>query len=221
MLQRRKPRELSSLFGYTSLKNSELWSLILRSGTRKQSVFSISRKVSPLVMTALEKEMPSHMFEKFLSSKLQIGTVRRQVIMGVYELFMRQKSGKITTNNFSSPEPLVSYFCRLQSKKQEYVYGVYLTARLQLIQTELLAKGTTDSVMLDVRDLLYYAIKYRSRNFIVVHNHPSGDPTPSSEDVTLTKRIKIAAELLSLQFVDHIIVSKQAYFSFKESRSVL
>ena len=112
-------------------------------------------------------------------------------------------------------------FRHLRTKQQEYVYGVYLSPRLQIVHTELLTKGTTDSVLIDARDVLYFGIKFRSRQFVLIHNHPSGDPKPSSEDIEQTKRIVSAAELLTMKLIDHIIIAKEGYFSFHEFTSVL
>ncbi len=220
MLQR-KPRELSSQFGYSSLENSDLLSLILRYGTKRKSVNELSALVTPIIENALEVGSNSQQLVDELARSKSLGVVHQHVVAALYELLLRQKSRNNSESIYSNPSLLVEKFYHLRQRRQEYLYGVYLSPRLALVRTELLAKGTTDAVIVDVRDVLYYSIKFRTRHFVLVHNHPSGDPKPSSEDIRLTKSISEAAKLLSLVLVDHVILGKQGYFSFKESTSVL
>lgn len=221
MLQKQKPRELSDKYGYASLEEVDLWALILRSGTKRQSVFSLSKQLLPVISDALSQKLPSYGLVEVLSAIPHVGNAQRHVIMGVYELLLRQRREKDFTVRFTKPSLLAEHFYQLRNKKQEYVYGVYLSPRLDIVHERLLTKGTTDSVIIDVRDVLFYAVRYRTRHFILVHNHPTGNPMPSSEDVEQTKRIYSVAQLLAMTFVDHIIIGKQGYYSFKEAKCVL
>lgn len=160
-------------------------------------------------------------FKQEIQARHQLGPVHQHTLLALYELLLRQQSKPPLTPMFTSPKKLAERFHHLAHKKQEYVYGVYLSPRLSIVHTELLTKGTTDAVSIDVRDVLYFGIKYRVRHVVLVHNHPTGVPTPSSEDTEITKRIVAAANLLSMTLLDHIIVAQEGYFSFKESASVL
>lgn len=221
MLQKLKPREQSNRFGYASLETHDLWALVLRFGSLHQSVFSLSKELVPMVESSLALLRSSSVFATMLDQQVHVGSVQKHAIVGMYELLLRQKTQEIPTARYTTPSALAELFHYLRNKRQEYVYGVYLSSRMHIVHTELLTKGTTDSVLIDAKDVLYFGIKFRSRQFILVHNHPSGDPKPSSEDVEQTKRIVVAAQLVTMKLLDHIIIAKEGYFSFHESTSVL
>jgi len=218
---KQKPRELSNRYGYTALTTEDLLALVLRHGTFVQPVFDTSQKIGPILEKCLAQQTPTFHFERQLKVYLSLGPVQRHSVLALYELLLRQQNQKYSIPCFTTPKALAEQFHRLVSKKQEYVYGIYLSPRLTIVHTELLTKGTTDSVAIDVRDVLYFGIKHRVRHIVLVHNHPSGIPTPSPEDTEITKKIVAAANLLSMQLLDHIIVAQTGYFSFKESTSML
>lgn len=220
MRRSQSPRELSKQFGYSSLDVEDLWSLILRFGTKKESVYSMSKQLVPILEQALESSSPTQILAPLIHN-LSFGEAKVHTILAVYELLQRVRVEKHLHVKFTNPSQIVESFHFLNRKKQEYVYGIYLSPRFNIIHKELLTKGTTDSVLIDIRDIFYFAIKHRVRNFILLHNHPTGNPTPSCEDIEQTKRIVSAASLMSLTLVDHIIMGREGYFSFKESTSVL
>jgi DNA repair protein RadC len=203
------------------LSTTELLALIFGHGTAAMSVFDLSSKFAPILEEALTKKATTREFWSMFENQVRLGKVKTHVINAVYELIIRQQSRTTSTPAFTSPRLLAEQFHRLAHKKQEYVYGIYLTPRLTIVHTELLTKGTTDAVSIDIRDVLYFGIKHRVRHFVLIHNHPTGVPTPSREDTEITKRIATGAQLLSMTLLDHIIVAKEGYFSFKESTSML
>jgi len=219
--QKLRPREQSNRFGYSSLDTCDLWALVLRIGSAQKSVFELSRELAPLVENSISSAQSTNEFSSLVDKQIRPGSVQKHAILGMYELLLRQKTENIPSLRYTTPAALVELFRHLRTKQQEYVYGVYLSPRLQIVHTELLTKGTTDSVLIDARDVLYFGIKFRSRQFVLIHNHPSGDPKPSSEDIEQTKRIVSAAELLTMKLIDHIIIAKEGYFSFHEFTSVL
>jgi len=219
--QKLKPRELSNRFGYSSLDTGDLLALVLRVGSAKKSVFTLAKELVPLVEDSIASKQNTHSFGSLIEKQLQLGSAQKHAILGMYELLLRQKTENIPSLRYTTPAALVELFRHLQNKQQEYVYGVYLSPRMHIVHTELLTKGTTDSVLIDARDVLYFGIKFRSRQVVLIHNHPSGDPKPSNEDIEQTKRIVSAAELLTMKLIDHIIIAKEGYFSFHESTSVL
>lgn len=143
------------------------------------------------------------------------------MLVSAYELVQRQQVLLAKQAAITGPKSIMLMFQFLVNRKQEHVYGVYLSSRYAVIATKLLYKGSIDSVSFEVRDLLYYNIRYQSRYVIVVHNHPSGEVTPSKEDIILTQKMKLAAEMFSVVVVDHIIVARSGYYSFKETGNML
>lgn len=216
-----KPRELSKKFGYQSLGRADLLALVLKSGTKYQTIFTLSKRLAPLVQTHLAKCTDTQVFLRKLREKHLLGEAQQHSLCAVYELLLRTKRTSDSPIIFSKPSLVAAMFQDVARSKIEKLYCLYLSPRLELLKKRLLSRGTVDSVSVPVRDLCYYAIKHRSRNIILVHNHPSGDAMPSREDVLQTKRIIAAGELLSVTVIDHVIVTTAGFYSFKESKNML
>lgn len=169
----------------------------------------------------MDTELNQNTATNDFSSQVILPTQQKYVFLALYELLLRQKRRTAAVVTYTKPLQLAELFHFLCAKKQEYVYGVYLSPRFAIVRKQLLTKGTTDSVIIDPRDVLYYGIKHRVRQMIVIHNHPSGSPEPSTADIEQTKKLSRAAKQLDMLLVDHIIIAKEGYFSFKESTSVL
>lgn len=217
-----KPRELSDKYGFASLETAELLALLLRVGNKKASVFSLAKEYAPVFEHQLAHQEPTEAFLVKAQSQLPLGKAIAKSLGAAYEFSLRAiQQTKPDMKKIATPKSLAETYSFLTSKKQEHVYGVYLSSRLAVVKDILLAKGSTDYVLLEPRDVFYYAVRFRCRNIAIVHNHPSGDPTPSKEDVEQTKRLKAGASLLNVSIIDHVIVSTRGYYSFKEAGSVL
>ena len=108
------------------------------------------------------------------------------------------------------------YKGKLNNSSQEKMLILYLNNKNVVIKEEIMFIGGSDFINIDPNLILYGAIKYNSKNIICLHNHPSGDPTPSKNDIVTTKRIKEMSLLLNINLLDHIIVGKN-FYSFKEN----
>ncbi|SEM56407.1 DNA repair protein RadC [Ligilactobacillus sp. WC1T17] len=104
--------------------------------------------------------------------------------------------------------------------KQEVLVGVFLDTKNQLIAQKELFLGTLNSATVHPREVFKFAVKFSSSKVMIVHNHPSGDVTPSKNDLNLTKRLAKCGEILGIPLLDHIIVSSQGYLSFREERLI-
>jgi DNA repair protein RadC len=219
-MQKLRPRELSRKFGYQSLSTAELLALVLRFGTRTNSVYSVSESIATIFDNCL---IAGRQVEEFLSQtaiQVPAQSIKATVLGAVFEIARRNHQQQLPTL-LAKPSEIVKRFSSLVNKKQELVYGIYVDSRLRVVSEQLLAKGTTDAVYIEARDILYYAIKYRTRRFMLVHNHPSGDPTPSRADIDLTKNVSEAAAFFQAELLDHVIIAKQGYYSFREQNVVL
>lgn len=215
------PRQLANKFGYESLSITELVAVLLRHGTKSQPVQTLSEKVSPQLKRALQQQLSTSQFCEVIKSQFpEVKEVHFSVLASIYEL-LRHKDTYFTSHFFTTPQSIAQYFQFLRQTRQERFYGVYLDSGLQVKKIELIAKGTTDCVAVEPRDVLYYAVKYRTRNYMLVHNHPSGRCEPSNEDIAVTQRMKVASELLQLKFLDHIIIATQDYYSFAQHNCVI
>jgi len=116
---------------------------------------------------------------------------------------------------FRSPRDVFEYAKNMGFLKKELMKGLYLNTRNKLIKDEIIAIGGLNIDFALPRDILSPALEYRASAFILIHNHPSGDPEPSKDDIKFTKKVKKASELLGIPFLDHIIIGKNMYKSLK------
>lgn len=119
----------------------------------------------------------------------------------------------------NSPErvaKLAKHFLRLHKRTEEYLYMVCMNTKLEMIAVFELSHGNVNSSIMSVREIFQKALLANAVSIILMHNHPSGDPTPSREDVEVTKRAKEAGDLLGVQLLDHIVVGRPGYCSLKE-----
>jgi DNA repair protein RadC len=106
---------------------------------------------------------------------------------------------------------------KLQDKKKEHFYALYLDTKNQIIEEKLVSKGILNASLIHPREVFNPAIRASSNSVILVHNHPSGNYTPSKEDKEVTKLLDNAGNLLGINVLDHIIIGKDGYYSFKEN----
>ncbi len=109
----------------------------------------------------------------------------------------------------------------LFNRHQEEFYIICLNARKEVINFELLFKGTVSCIQIHLRDIFRYAIEQNTSYIVAAHNHPTGDVTPSSDDLNVTIRMSGASELLSIPILDHIIYSENGFYSFREEGSLM
>lgn len=119
----------------------------------------------------------------------------------------------------NSPEKVVSlakYYLHLPEQTEEYLYMVCMNVKLEAIGIFELSHGNVNSSIVSVREMFQKALLANAVSIIVMHNHPSGDPTPSREDIQVTKRMVEAGDLLGVQVIDHIIIGRPGFSSLKE-----
>ncbi len=105
---------------------------------------------------------------------------------------------------------------RMYGLDHEEVWAIYLNCKRIPIDQQMLSKGTLDRTAIDCRTVLRNALLLNATSFILLHNHPSGDPRPSQQDISFTDRLKKACSLLDVQLLDHIIIGDESFFSFAE-----
>lgn len=213
------PYERFIKYGADSLTDAELLAIIIRTGTGKLSAVDIGKRL-------LDK---SEKYERGLSGLCHltkdeimaipgIGEVKAVKLMCISELSKRiAKSDAIKRLRFNSPKSIASYFMEeLCHEEKEQVHLLCFNNQLELLCEELLTVGTVNMSLLSVRDVFVAALKNRAVNIVLIHNHPGGDPYPSSADFNLTENIRKAGELLEMRLRDHIIIGNHRYYSFKE-----
>ena len=221
-----RPRERLLRLGPSELKTSELLAILIRSGLRGESAMQAGERLATLFGGNLEKLSLQARGELKRVSKAIGETAYCQIMAGL-ELGKRLASQR-TTESVShhkvrnTSDALVyckEHFLRLaREAKQEEFHVVLLDEKHKVIKSEQITIGLLNQSLAHPREVFKPAVRESASALILVHNHPSGDPTPSQDDKTITKELKKAAEMLGLRILDHIILSKDRVLSMVEEK---
>ena len=217
MLISDRPRERAIKYGISSLSNEELVSIILKSGTKNYSVKDLSNDLLSKVKSISELK---NFTVSSLSKISGIGKVKAIEIKAVGELSRRiSKSSVPITKDLSSPELIASrYMEDLRHLEIEHLIMVMLNTKYKFIGDCTLSKGTVNFSVASPREAYIEALKNGAVYICLIHNHPSGDPTPSREDIKITKRMADAGKLIGITLIDHIIIGDNIFFSMKQKQ---
>lgn len=209
-----KPREKLKKYGINSLTDTELLSILLRTGNKTESVEELS--------TRLLKEIGgfNKLAETSLTSLMKIKGIKLSkaatILVGV-ELGKRLLNNENKKVKFNNTLEIFEYYKNdFIGIKQEIFYILLYDTKMNLIEKKELYRGTIDSVTVHPREIFKEAIKESASFIVVMHNHPSGDTEPSEEDVKMTNRLIKTGKLIGIKVVDHIIISPTSYYSFYE-----
>ncbi len=212
-----RPMERLLQYGVESISNEELLAILFRTGSKKQSAKELATTVlSRLKQVSDLKEMS---YEELLKIE-GIGKSKAMILLSAIELGKRiqRKVEIIQGKKFNQAGLIYEYYRHfLGDKKQEYVYCLYLDSKKKIIKEKLLYIGTINYSMVHPRDIFKEAYLSCATAIICIHNHPTGDVTPSKEDYAMTYQLKQAGELLGIPLLDHIIIGRNRYYSFFEN----
>jgi len=213
------PYEKFEKKGAEYLTDAELLAIIIRTGTKEEDALSLAKKILAL-KEPLHKGILGlqHISLEELKSIKGIGTVKAIRIKCMVEFSKRMAMQTVNgTLRFDSPETIARYYMEmLRHLETEHVYLVLLDNKNRKIKDVLITKGTVNASLLSPREIFIEALSYKAVRIFLLHNHPSGDPTPSRQDLEITKIIGDASKLLNIQLIDHIIIGDNKYISFKE-----
>ena len=204
-----KPREKLIKKGANALKDYELLAVLLGSGVQGKDVITLSLEIIKL----FEKDFENINLEKLLNIH-GLGLAKASQILSSIELSKRYliKQNK----KISSAKDVYDELKEYHNKKQEYFLCLYLDGANHLIQTKVITIGILNQSLVHPREVFSYAIEKRCASIIVAHNHPSGVLEASNEDINVTKRLKESSKILGIELLDHLIITNDGYFSFKE-----
>lgn len=210
-----RPRERLLKYGKESLSNEELLSIILKTGTKNYSVKELSNHILKNFKNI--KEMKYITINK-LTEINGIGEVKAIELLAALELGKRvyyvEQKEKVLLN---SSKKIYEYFKNIFIEEyQECFYALYLDTKSKLISYKLLFKGTINSSCVHPREVFKNAFLESAYSIIVIHNHPSGDPSPSKEDIKVTETLMQIGKIMAIPVVDHIIIGNNQYYSFYE-----
>ena len=205
-----QPREKLHRVGPEGAKNEELLAIILRDGSLSSSSAILRDHPVEQLMT-----MPRDRLSRIKG----IGTRRADTLIAAFELARRglgQGIGILPC--ISRPTDVLPVIADIRDKKKEYFLAVFLNARNQVICREDVAIGSLNASLVHPREVFVPAVGSSAAAVILAHNHPSGDVTPSREDIELTRRMAQAGEIMGIEVLDHIIVASERFLSLKEAK---
>ena len=211
------PYERFQQFGPENLTEAELLAVILRTGTKDTSAVELAEKAK----YPREGLLGLHdVSVEELTQIRGIGIVKAVKLKCIAELSNRMSRARASTGIcFTRADMVAEYFMeKLRHKDTECVYLLCLDAKGQLIREKKLSDGCVNMALISPREIFLEALKDKAVNIILVHNHPSGDPTPSRADRELTDNVAGAGEQMDIPLLDHIIIGDNRYTSFKEQK---
>lgn len=208
-----RPREKLLARGRENLSDAEILALLLGSGSSKQNAVTLAKRTLKRYSWQELKEISI----KELSTIKGIGNAKATRIKAAIEVGERIfKPSPLNKVVIDSKKDALAELKEIAAKKQEYVVILYLNARHELIKKETVGLGNLNTNLIEPKEIFAPALATPCSGIIMAHNHPSGDPTPSRDDLGFTKRIWEGGRIMGIDLVDHIIVTSESYFSFKE-----
>ena len=201
--------------GVFSLSDAELLAIIVGRGDKTENAIDLANrvlatnnfnKIAELSLPELEKEFKN--------------PVKAMKINAMFEIFRR--TNKLMKKGFKLQIKTASdvyqyYVDELQNKTKEYFYALFLDTKNRILKEELVSIGTLNESLIHPRELFNSAVQASCNSVIIVHNHPSGDCAPSDNDKEVTKVLVEAGEIMGIKVLDHVIIGKEGFVSFKES----
>lgn len=215
--QEERPREKMLKKGVQTLSNAELVAILLRTGSKNDSVLRLAerllKKYEELGIGALASLAPQE-----LSKINGIGPVKAVTIVAALELGKRL-NGLSTVNKpvIRAPKDAADLvMARLRYEVREHFMILLLSTKNHVLATPTISIGSLNASIVHPRELFREAINHSAAAVILVHNHPSGDPTPSQDDIVITKKMIEAGKILEIHVLDHVIIGDNKYVSLKE-----
>ena len=211
-----RPREEFLLKGKSALSDSELLAIILGSGNNEDSAVELARKI--LASVDYNWQKLSKLSIKDLMKFKGIGEAKAISVAAALEIGRRKAAQEIPEKEkVTSVNDLYKIFSQYLSDLQtEEFWAIFLDQKNHVIYKTQISKGGISGTLVDVRVIFRIAIEHFATSVVVAHNHPTGNLTPSQPDISITRRIKEAGDLLDIKLLDHLIIGENSFFSFSE-----
>ena len=210
-----RPRERLKQFGPEALSAQELLALVIGRGVSKKSVMTIAQEL--LINFGNIKAISEATIEE-LSQIKGIGFAKAAQIKACFELGKRMDlEPELKDFDIKDPRSVVKAIsASIKDKAKEHFKLILLNARNKILGISTISIGSLNASIVHPREVFKDAIMHNAYSVVLAHNHPSGDTEPSEDDLTITKRFLEAGKILGIEVLDHIIISKNGFFSFKE-----
>jgi len=209
-----RPREKLIKYGPDVLKNEELMAIILNIGYREETVMELSHRI---IKEYGSKAIAQEKNVGRLMENLGIPPVKACQIVACFELgrrFFEEEPGRFPT--IRSLEDAYRYLKGMKKLKKEQFRGLYLNTRNKIIHDEIISIGTLTANLVHLREVFQPAIEYLAAGIIIAHNHPSGDPSPSKDDLAVTRQMVEVGKTMAIEVLDHIIIGNERHVSLKD-----
>lgn len=218
MPRQEQPYEKFLQFGPEALSDAELLAIIIRTGTKEEKSIDLAKKVLSVANSDQDLLSITRLSLKDLLQIKGIGKVKAIQIKCIAEFSRRiaktTAKSRLCMNN---PRTIADYYMEdLRFVNQEVTLLVMVDTKNQFLNDKIISKGTVNATLISPREVFLESLSNEAVYIILIHNHPSGDPTPSQEDILTTKRIKEAGMLIGIMLLDHIIIGDKKYVSLKE-----
>lgn len=211
-----RPYEKLELYGEKALSDAELLAIIIKTGTKEETAVQLAQKLLSLNNTTYENlnYLNTLTIQELMAQK-GIGKVKAIQLKAIGEIAKRMfKTSNYKKIKINEPKDLAKILMSdLRLKKEEIVKVAVLSSKDEILKIVDVAKGTTNLVRIPIKDVLYEPIRMKAPKFILIHNHPSGDCTPSEDDILFTTLLEKSAKCLDIKMVDHIIIGNMQYTS--------
>ncbi len=212
-----RPYEKCLSGGAKTLSDAELLAALLRTGSRGETAVELAGRILELPGYEGLSGFGKIPLERFREMR-GIGKVKAVQLKCLAELAVRMsKAAAGEKLCFGDPATIAGFYMEeLRREEQEELIVLFLDAKNRLLKEKLMFKGTVNASLVSPREIFVEALKIRAVHLVLIHNHPSGDPAPSREDVRVTERIRKSGELLGIRLLDHIIIGDNRYSSLRE-----
>jgi len=209
-----RPRERLLDLGPGVLADSDLVAVLFGSGSAGSGVLDTADRV---VGTVNVRRLHQVAIEDLLAIR-GMGKARAAQLLAAAELGRRLWPDGDALPLVRGPENVYELTRDIRGMNREHFVGFYLNSRNQVLRREIISIGSLNASIVHPREVFLPAVAMSAASIILAHNHPSGDPTPSEEDLAITRRLVDAGRLLGIELLDHVVVARDAYASFKERR---
>ena len=218
MAKEDRPYEKCLRLGAEALSDGELLAVLLRTGTKGCPSVDMADEILNL---SKDREGLLGLYQLSLAqlqSVKGVGRVKAVQIKCIGELSKRIATATARKGlSFNQPETIAEYYMeRLRHEEQELLICMMLDTKNHLLGEEMVFKGTVNSSLVNPREIFLAAVSYHAVGILLVHNHPSGDPTPSRADLDFTQRVSRAGDILGIPLIDHIIIGDHRFLSFRQ-----
>lgn len=212
--EQERPRERLLDWGAAALTDVDLLAAILGTGTSGADVLETAGRLARAVNIRRLHLVPA---EDLLAVR-GLGPARAAQLLAAAELGRRLWPDGEAAPLVRGPEQIYELTRDIRAANREHFVGFYLNSRHQVLRRDIISIGSLNASIVHPREVYLPAIALSAASLVLAHNHPSGDPTPSEEDLAITRRLHEAGRLLGIELVDHVVVARDAYASFRERR---